>query len=126
MVLCTAFAILHLRAFIFFRAVRKAGGRIPQKRSGATACVRGHNLYMYGGHTISDKTSELCWLDLERLCWREIPDAPTRPIDMPSPRDKTASWTYAQRYCQGRRGVVLNIAVYASVCEFNYVIFTVF
>ena len=51
---------------------------------------------MYGGHILSGKTSELWALDMERLCWREVKQSCVKRCDMPSPRDKTTSWTYDQ------------------------------
>lgn len=69
----------------------------PVATSGATACVGGGYMYLFGGHARLGNVNDLYRLDLNSLEWEKILPENATVNDVPSPRDKAVSWYYDRK-----------------------------
>ena len=81
---------------LFSRFKKITEGDVPHGTSGASACLLGTDMYVFGGHQSHGNTNKLYKLDLVSMVWEEI-ISPHGMDSVPSPRDKLICWSYKNK-----------------------------
>lgn len=81
---------------------------MPPGTSGATSCLIGCFMYLFGGYTMSGNVSTVYRIDLTPLCAGESAAGgrtlsierldPSNPDEAPIPSDKNVSWTHDGKF----------------------------